>query len=157
MPRDISWTHDASGVKLTPTFFINGRRYDGPWDETSLSEAMLGTLGHRVRAAALDFASWSPSAGVLLFLATLLALAVSNSPLGPAFTALWHRKFAFSLDEWRFGLSLLHWVNDGLLTIFFLVVGILLWACILASGLHATLAGVLPHPSIPSPVPGTRA
>jgi Na+:H+ antiporter, NhaA family len=33
----------ASGVKLTPTFFINGGRYDGPWDASSLSDAMLGT------------------------------------------------------------------------------------------------------------------
>ena len=114
----------ASGVRFTPTFFINGRRYDGPWDETSLSEAMLGTLGHRVRAAALDFASWGPSAGVLLLLATVLALALSNSPLGPAFAALWDRELGVSLGDWRFGMSLHHWVNDGLLTIFFLVVGL---------------------------------
>src|SRR5215204_4561225 len=42
----------ASGVMITPTFFINGRRYDGPWDEASFSDALIGTLGHRVRAAA---------------------------------------------------------------------------------------------------------
>lgn len=114
----------ANGVRFTPTFFINGRRYDGPWDDTSLSEAMLGTLGHRVRAAAFDFASWGPSAGVLLLLATLLALALSNSPLGPAFAELWERELGVSLGDWRFGMSLHHWVNDGLLTIFFLVVGL---------------------------------
>jgi NhaA family Na+:H+ antiporter len=50
----------ASGAIITPTFFINGRRYDGPWDESALADAMLGTLGHRVRSAALDFASWDP-------------------------------------------------------------------------------------------------
>jgi NhaA family Na+:H+ antiporter len=66
---------------ITPTFFINGRRYDGPWDESSLSDAMLGTLGHRVRSAALDFHSWGPSAGVLLLLATLLATTGSNRRL----------------------------------------------------------------------------
>ena len=60
----------ASGVLITPTFFINGRRYDGAWDESSFGDAMLGTLGHRVRAAALDFAGWAPSAGLLLLLAT---------------------------------------------------------------------------------------
>jgi NhaA family Na+:H+ antiporter len=48
----------ASGALITPTFFINGRRYDGPWDESALADAMLGTLGHRVRSAALDFAGW---------------------------------------------------------------------------------------------------
>jgi NhaA family Na+:H+ antiporter len=114
----------ASGVRFTPTFFINGRRYDGPWDESSLSEAMLGTLGYRVRAAALDFARWGPSAGVLLLLATLLALALSNSAIGPAFAAFWERELGFSLGERSFGMSLHHWVNDGLLTIFFLVVGL---------------------------------
>src|SRR5271155_5722636 len=68
----------ASGVMITPTFFINSRRYDGPWDESSLTDAMLGTLGHRVRSAALDFVSWGPSAGILLLLATLLAVASTN-------------------------------------------------------------------------------
>jgi NhaA family Na+:H+ antiporter len=114
----------ASGVMITPTFFINGRRYDGPWDESSLSDAMLGTLGHRVRSAALDFASWGPSAGVLLLLATVLAVALTNSPLGPGFAALWHQEFGFTLGAAGFHLSLQHWVNDGLLTVFFLVVGL---------------------------------
>jgi Na+:H+ antiporter, NhaA family len=114
----------ASGVMITPTFFINGRRYDGPWDESSLSDAMLGTLGHRVRSAALDFASWGPSAGVLLLLATVLAVALTNSPLGPGFAALWGQEFGFTFGAAGFHLSLQHWVNDGLLTVFFLVVGL---------------------------------
>ena len=114
----------ASGVMITPTFFINGRRYDGPWDESSLSDAMLGTLGHRVRSAALDFASWGPSAGVLLLLATVLAVVLTNSPLGPGFAALWQQELGFTLGAAGFHMSLQHWVNDGLLTVFFLVVGL---------------------------------
>jgi NhaA family Na+:H+ antiporter len=114
----------ASGVMITPTFFINGRRYDGPWDESSLSDAMLGRLGHRVRSDALDFASWGPSAGVLLLLATVLAVALTNSPLGPGFAALWEQELGFTLGDAGFHLSLQHWVNDGLLTVFFLVVGL---------------------------------
>ncbi len=114
----------ASGVMITPTFFINGRRYDGPWDESSLADAMLGRLGHRVRAAALDFASWGPSAGVLLLVATLLAVALTNSPLGPAFAAFWERDFGFVLGDASFRVSLQEWVDDGLMTIFFLVVGL---------------------------------
>jgi NhaA family Na+:H+ antiporter len=114
----------ASGVLITPTFFINGRRYDGPWDESSFSDAMLGTLGHRMRAAALDFVSWGPSAGVLLLFATILAVTVTNSTLGPGFDAFWEQYFGFTLDGASFRMSLRHWVNDGLLTIFFLVVGL---------------------------------
>ena len=114
----------ASGVKITPTFFINGHRYDGPWDASSLSDAMLGTMGHRVRAAALNFASWGPSAGVLLLVATLLAVILTNSPLGLAFETLWKMEFAFTLGSASFHMSLARWVNDALLTIFFLVVGL---------------------------------
>lgn len=114
----------ASGVIITPTFFINGRRYDGPWDENSFADAILGRLGHRVRAAALDFAGWAPSAGILLLIATVMALALTNSAFGPDFTALWGRYFGFTLGDAGFQMSLLHWINDGLLTVFFLVVGL---------------------------------
>src|SRR5271157_6553775 len=91
----------ASGALITPTFFINGRRYDGPWDESAFADAMLGTLGHRVRSAALDFVSWGPSAGVLLLLATVFAVIVANTPLGPGFAALWEQRFGFSFDDLR--------------------------------------------------------
>jgi NhaA family Na+:H+ antiporter len=114
----------ASGVRFTPTFFINGRRYDGPWDETSLAEAMLGSLGHRVQSAALDFASWAPSAGVLLLLATLAAIGLTNSDVGPAFQAFWQQLAGIDFGGTGFRMTLLHWINDGLLAIFFLVVGL---------------------------------
>lgn len=120
---DVASAH-ASGARMTPTFFINNRRYDGPWDESSFLDAMIGTMGHRVRTAALGFASWGPSAGILLLLATVLALAVTNSPMGPAFDAFWHQYMSLSFGEAAFGMSVQHWVNDGLLTIFFLVVGL---------------------------------
>jgi Na+:H+ antiporter, NhaA family len=114
----------ASGAMITPTFFINGRRYDGPWDESAFADAMLGTLGHRVRSAELDFASWGPSAGVLLLLATLFAIVATNTPLGPALAAFWEQELGFTFGGLCFSMSLLHWINDGLLTIFFLVVGL---------------------------------
>ena len=60
----------ASGVRFTPTFFINGTLYDGPWDTSSFTDAMLGSLGHRVRSAALSFASRAPSTGFRLLAAT---------------------------------------------------------------------------------------
>jgi NhaA family Na+:H+ antiporter len=114
----------ASGVMYTPTFFMNSRRYDGPWDESSFKDALLNTLGHRVRAAALDFAGWAPSAGILLLLTTVLAVILTNSAMGPEFTALWQKYLGLSFGDASFRMTLLHWVNDGLLTIFFLVVGL---------------------------------
>ncbi|MEX2263725.1 MAG: Na+/H+ antiporter NhaA [Bryobacteraceae bacterium] len=120
---DVDSAH-ASGVRITPTFFINGRRYDGLWEESPLVDAMLGSLGHRVRSAALDFARWAPSAGLLLLLAAALAVALTNSALGPGFSAFWEKDLGIAFDGASFRMSLLHWVNHGLLTIFFLVVGL---------------------------------
>src|SRR5688500_8458030 len=100
-----------SGARVTPTFFINGRRYAGTWDESSLADAMLGSLGHRIQAAAFDFVRWGPSSGLLLGLATLLALVLSNSPVGPAFLSWWNTAFGFQWGANAFALSLLDWVN----------------------------------------------
>jgi NhaA family Na+:H+ antiporter len=113
-----------SGVRLTPTFFINGRRYLGPWDESSLADAMLGSLGHRIQAAAFEFVRWGPSSGLLLGLATLIALVLSNSPAGAAFLSWWNTALGVQWGAAAFTLTLLDWVNHGLLTIFFIVVGL---------------------------------
>ncbi|HZM32992.1 MAG TPA: Na+/H+ antiporter NhaA, partial [Burkholderiales bacterium] len=112
----------ASEARVSPTFFINGRRYDGPWDESTLAEAMLGSLGHRVQSAALDFARWAPSTGLLLLAMTLAAVALAN--LLPAFEALWTLPVGLAAGERGFRLPLRDWINDGLLTVFFLVVGL---------------------------------
>jgi NhaA family Na+:H+ antiporter len=115
---------ERSGATITPTFFINGRRYDGPWDEASLSEAMLGSLGHRLHTATVDFARWAPSTGVLLLLMTLLAVVLVNSPAGDAFAAFWRLPFGLRLGSDAFMMPLQEWVDEGLLSVFFLVVGL---------------------------------
>ena len=114
----------ASGVHVTPSFFINGRRYDGPWDEDTLAEALLGSLGHRVQAAAVDFASWAPATGVLLLLMTILAVTLVNLPLGPGFVAWWETPLGVVLGDLDVRMPLLGWIDDALLSLFFLVVGL---------------------------------
>jgi NhaA family Na+:H+ antiporter len=114
----------GSGAMTTPTFFINNRRYEGAWDEYSLAQALVGSLGHRVQTASLDFVRWAPAAGLLLLLMAVLALVLANSPFGPAFEAGWQTPFGFRLGAGAFTLSLLDWINHGLLTVFFLVVGL---------------------------------
>jgi NhaA family Na+:H+ antiporter len=113
-----------SGARVTPTFFINSRRYDGAWDETALAEAMLGSLGHRLHTASVDFARWGPSTGLLLLVMSVFAIMLSNSAIGPAFESMWHVPFGIRLGGGTFSLPVIDWVNDGLLTIFFLVVGL---------------------------------
>ena len=114
----------ASGVAFTPTFFVNGRRYDGPWDESSLADALLGSLGHRILSAALDFAGWAPSAGVLLLLMAILAVVISNSPWGAGFAEFWQQPWALEFGSVGLRMPALDWINHGLLSVFFLIVGL---------------------------------
>jgi NhaA family Na+:H+ antiporter len=133
-----------SGARVTPTFFINGRRYTGTWDESSLADAMLGSLGHRIQAAAFEFVRWGPSSGLLLGLATVLALVLSNSPVGPRFLSWWNTSFGFQWGASAFALTLLDWVNHGLLTIFFIVVGLEIKREFTVGHLASIRSGALP-------------
>ncbi|HUH33902.1 MAG TPA: Na+/H+ antiporter NhaA, partial [Daejeonella sp.] len=54
----------------------------------------------------------------------ILALVLANSSIGPQFLGLWDMLLGFQAGDLSFNLPLLRWVNDGLLTIFFLVVGL---------------------------------
>jgi len=135
---------ESSGVRVTPTFFINGRRYRGTWDASSLADAMLGSLGYRVQTAAFDFVRWGPASGMLLALATLLALVLSNSPLRSAYDSLWTTTAGLHWGGSALTLSLLDWVNHGLLTIFFVVVGLEIKREFTVGHLSSLRSGALP-------------
>jgi NhaA family Na+:H+ antiporter len=128
----------------SPAFFINGRRYEGAWDESSLADAMLGTLGHRMQSAAFEFVRWGPSSGFLLGLATLFALVICNTSSGPAFIEWWETPLGLKWGATDFTHSLLHWVNHGLLTIFFFVVGLEIKREFTVGHLSSFRAGALP-------------
>lgn len=113
-----------SGVNGTPTFYINGVRYDGPWDVESLMEEIEKPLGVQVRNLFQRFARIQASGGILLMLSTLAALVVANSPLGEAFFRFWENYLTISLGDFTLSEDLLHWVNDGLMVLFFFVVGL---------------------------------
>lgn len=62
--------------------------------------------------------------GVVLLICTIIALALANSPAAEAFEAIWKTKAGFSLGDFKIEHSLHHWINDGLMGIFFFVVGL---------------------------------
>jgi len=71
----------------------------------------------------LRFISIEAASGVVLLTAAAIALVCANSPLSSAYEALWHQQLALGVPllpprDLRF------WVNDGLMTIFFLLVGL---------------------------------
>lgn len=121
---DIQGGHE-SGAALAPTFYINNRRYEGPWDESSLSESLQGSTGYRVKVAALDFVRWAPSAGIALLGMVIVALMWANiEPYGTQFLNFWEMPFGFRAGGFSLDLPLISWINNGLLSVFFLVVGL---------------------------------
>ena len=70
------------------------------------------------------FFSSDASGGIFLILATVLALIIANSSLGPAYDEWLHTYLKISFGEGELKNSLLHWINDGLMAIFFFLVGL---------------------------------
>jgi NhaA family Na+:H+ antiporter len=113
-----------SGVHGTPTFFINGNRYDGPWDLESLMAEIQKPLGVQVRVLFQQFTRLQASGGILLLITSILALIWANSPMAHYYYELLETHLSISLGSFHFSHELLEWVNDGLMVIFFFVVGL---------------------------------
>jgi len=67
-------------------------------------------------SALREFLRQEAAGGILLLIAAMLALVIANSSLGDAYTEVLHSYLG--------PLSLLHWINDGLMALFFLLVGL---------------------------------
>lgn len=78
----------------------------------------------RVRQLAAGFAARAASGGLVLLLSTLVALLWANSPWGDTYVQLWQTPIAVSVGGRTLEAHLLAWVNDGLMAVFFLVVGL---------------------------------
>ena len=79
---------------------------------------------HRLLTPIQRFMEVEAASGLVLIAATAAALAWANSPWAASYRALWHTDLAVELGPWRFARPLEFWVNDGLMTIFFFVVGL---------------------------------
>ena len=64
------------------------------------------------------------SGGVLLLAATVIALVWANSPWQAGYVDLWHTELSFTIGGTKVSEDLRHWVNDGLMALFFFVVGL---------------------------------
>ncbi len=133
-----------SGANGTPTFYLNGVRYDGPWDLDSLVAEVEKPLGVQLRLLFQQFTRLQASSGILLLAVTVLALVWANSPWGDTYFELWETHLTFALGSMSLSESLVHWVNDGLMVIFFFVVGLEIKREILVGELASFRRAALP-------------
>ena len=76
------------------------------------------------RRITLSFLKTEAASGVILGLAALLAVALANSPWSNRYFEVISQPFTLQVGEFRQTESVLKWVKDGLMTIFFFVVGL---------------------------------
>src|SRR3984957_4664355 len=71
-----------------------------------------------------NFLSTETGGAIVLLGATVLALLWANSPWSSSYDSLWSTKLSISIGSGGISADLRHWVNEGLMTFFFLVVGL---------------------------------
>ena len=91
-----------------------------------------------------EFLREEAAGGILLMIAAAVAMIVANSPAWEAWDAMWHTEVGVVVGAHEWSMSLVHWVNDGLMAVFFLVVGLEIKREVLLGELREPRAALLP-------------
>jgi NhaA family Na+:H+ antiporter len=97
-----------------------------------------------VRASFREFVHLEAAGGVVLLFCTILAFVWANSPLRESYFALWHTPITIEFGQYVLEESLLHWINDALMAVFFFIVGLEIKREILAGELAEPRKAALP-------------
>lgn len=63
------------------------------------------------------------ASGIVLLIFAVIAMAVANSPWASVYEAVLHWKVSVGAGSFQLSMSLLHWINDALMAVFFFVIG----------------------------------
>lgn len=91
-----------------------------------------------------EFIHDSRSVGITLLACTLVSLVVSNTGWGNAFVGFWEKDIHLPFENIHFPHSIAHWINDGLMAAFFLLVGMEIKRELLTGELSSLKKSVLP-------------
>lgn len=92
----------------------------------------------------LSFLRSEASGGVILLICAILAVIMANSPWGKTYEHILHTPIAIGFGDYSLEMGLLHWVNDGLMAIFFFLVGLEIKREFLFGELKTKSAMILP-------------
>lgn len=76
----------------------------------------MAIVHQRLSKTFQNFFNSEKSSGIILIICTIISLFIANSILGESYLNFWHTYLG--------GLSIEHWINDGLMAIFFLLIGL---------------------------------
>lgn len=98
----------------------------------------------RILEPFVRFARTEAAGGILLLASTAAALVWANSPWAASYEALWHISVSFGFGRFLLSQDLHHWINDGLMCIFFFFVGLEIKREVLAGELSSLKRAALP-------------
>ncbi|WP_276502222.1 Na+/H+ antiporter NhaA [Terrimonas pollutisoli] len=78
----------------------------------------------RITKLLKEFLDSEKAGGLVLLACTIISLIIANSNWGEPYTSFWHRYVDLSVGSISLKYSIEHWINDGLMAIFFLLVGL---------------------------------
>ncbi|MBE9538556.1 MAG: Na+/H+ antiporter NhaA [Proteobacteria bacterium] len=91
-----------------------------------------------------EFIHRQTTSGVLLMICAVIALVIANSPLHDSYEQLLHTEIGFSLGSMQLSLSIHHWINEALMALFFLIMGLELKRELLVGELSSLRQAMLP-------------
>ena len=91
-----------------------------------------------------DFINNSSTSGIILFSSAAIALILANSPWSEEYHHFWQNSFSIGFGDHVLTKSLHHWINDGLMAVFFFVVGLELKREIIGGELSNPKNAILP-------------
>jgi NhaA family Na+:H+ antiporter len=99
---------------------------------------------HKIATPFEHFIHAQTTSGFVLMAMTVLALIIANSPLYETYLHIIHTTIEFNVGSWKLSHSLHHWINDGLMAIFFFMVGLEIKREILVGELSSIKVAILP-------------
>jgi len=85
---------------------------------------MTRYIRNKLTTLFIEFFESEQASGIVLLSCAALAMLLANSPMGESYLALWQQEIGFDLSVLHLQLTLEHWINDGLMAIFFLLIGL---------------------------------
>ena len=82
--------------------------------------------------------------GMVLMFMTVFALILANSPIAETYAHFFHTKVDLNVGSWKLSHSIHHWINDGLMAIFFFIIGLEIKREILVGELSNMKVAILP-------------
>jgi len=144
------WTHPNTPYdRCNDPMTDNDQHFSNEEDTSNcLSRLLNGNSIQRSFKQALtpfeDFVHKEASSGLLLMGCTVVALVLANSAMYPVYDAVLHHKFTIGSDFFSISHSLQHWINDGLMALFFFMVGLEIKREILVGELADRKQAILP-------------